>query len=98
MIDKLSGEFEKDGLVVLAVDMGESKRKVKKYLDENPRSVKIVLADDTTLAAICDAKAYPMYVVLDREGAIAGRQEGAAGEDALRHLLRRAGLGKNQDD
>jgi hypothetical protein len=32
-------------------------------------------------------------VVIDREGNIAGTQRGAAGEDALRSLLAKAGLG-----
>ncbi len=94
VVDQLSQEFNKDGLVVLAVDMGEPKRKVKKFLEDNPRAVKIVLADDTTLAAICDATSYPLYVVLNRDGEIAGRQQGAAGESALRRLLRRAGMGE----
>jgi thiol-disulfide isomerase/thioredoxin len=85
-------EFEKDGLVVLAVDMGEPRRKVKKFVDASPRPWKIVLAEDTTLAAICEAKGYPMYVLIDRDGIVAGTQHGAAGEGALRRLLSRAGL------
>lgn len=85
-------EFEKDGLVVLAVDMGEPRRKVKKYVEASPRPWKIVLAEDTTLAAICEAKGYPLYVLIDREGLVAGTQHGAAGEPALRRLLARAGL------
>jgi thiol-disulfide isomerase/thioredoxin len=91
-VDSVTKDFESKGLVVLAVDMGEPKRKVKKYLEENPRSPKIVLAEDTTLAAICEAKAYPLYVLIDREGKVAGRQHGAAGEGALRRLLSKAGL------
>jgi thiol-disulfide isomerase/thioredoxin len=91
-IESVIKDFEPKGLIVLAVDMGEPKRKVKKYLDENPRSPKIVLAEDTTLAAICEAKSYPLYVLLDREGNVAGRQHGAAGEGALRRLLGKAGL------
>ncbi len=91
-VDALGKEFEKDGLIVLAVNMGEGRRKVKKYLEASPRSCKIVLAEDTTLAAICEAKSYPLYVLIGRDGNIAGTQNGAAGEGALRRLLRRAGL------
>jgi thiol-disulfide isomerase/thioredoxin len=91
-VDALAKEFEKDGLVVLAVNMGEPRRKVKKYLETYPRSCKIILAEDTTLAAICEAKAYPLYVLIDRDSRIAGTQTGAAGEGALRRLLARAGL------
>ncbi|MBV9269397.1 MAG: TlpA family protein disulfide reductase [Acidobacteriaceae bacterium] len=92
ILDRLGKEFEKDGLVILAVDMGEPKHRVKKYLEDSPRTSKIVLAQDTTLAAICDAHSYPMYVLLDRDGRQIGDQHGAAGEKALRNLLSRAGL------
>jgi thiol-disulfide isomerase/thioredoxin len=91
-LEAVTKEFEKDGLVVLAVDMGEPRRKVKKYVEATPRPWKIVLAEDTTLAAICEAKGYPLYVLIDREGVVAGTQHGAAGEGALRRLLARAGL------
>src|SRR5437868_263357 len=53
VVERLFKEFEKDGLVVLAVNMGEPRRKVTKYLDGSPRSSKVILAEDTTLAAIC---------------------------------------------
>lgn len=91
-LESLTKEFNKDGLIVLAVDMGEPRRKVKKYLESSPRSCKIVLAEDTTLAAICEAKTYPLYILIDREGNIAGVQHGAAGESALRRLLSKAVL------
>jgi thiol-disulfide isomerase/thioredoxin len=91
-VENILKDFETKGLIVLAVDMGEPQRKVKKYLEENPRSSKVVLAEDTTLAAICEAKTYPLYVLLNREGDIVGRQHGAAGEEALRRLLTKAGL------
>jgi thiol-disulfide isomerase/thioredoxin len=92
VVEDLLKEFEKDGLIVLAVNMGEPKRKVKKYLEESPRASKMVLADDTTLAAICDANSYPLYVLVDRDGQIAGVQRGAGGERSLRRLLAKAGL------
>lgn len=91
-LETLTKEFSKDGLVVLAVDMGEPRRKVKKYLESSPRSCKIVLAEDTTLAAVCEAKTYPLYILINREGNIAGVQRGAAGESALRRLLSKAEL------
>jgi len=77
---------------VLAVNMGEPRRKVKKYLEASPRSCKIVLAQDTNLAAICEAKTYPLYILVDRDGNIADTQHGGAGEDALRRLIAKAVL------
>jgi len=91
-VETLVKEFEKDGLLVLAVNMGEPRRKVKKYLEASPRSSKVILAEDTTLAAICDAHSYPIYTLVNREGKVAGVQRGAGGERALRHLLAKADL------
>jgi len=92
MVDDLTKEFADSGLVVLAVNVGESRKKVKKYLDDSPRSCKIVLMEDTNLAALYAANAYPVYVLIDRDGNVAGIQRGAGGENALRRLLRKAGL------
>jgi thiol-disulfide isomerase/thioredoxin len=91
-LDDLATEFEKDGLVVLAVDMGESKKTVKAFLDRNPRKVNIVLMEDTNLAAMFAARSYPQYVLIDREGLVAGLQNGAGGQAPLRRMLRKAGL------
>ncbi|HEY6130309.1 MAG TPA: TlpA disulfide reductase family protein [Candidatus Acidoferrum sp.] len=96
-VEKISHEFTDKDLLVLAVNVGESKKVVKKYLDLNPRTCRVVLTEDTNLAAMYAATAYPIYVVIDREGNIAGTQRGAAGEDALRSLLAKAGIGKDPD-
>ena len=96
LLDSLDTEFHDKGLVVLAVDVNESKKTVKKYLEENPRSCRIVLTEDTNLAAMYAAHSYPIYVVIDREGNVVGTQHGAAGERALRSLLSRAGLSASE--
>ena len=92
VVDGLAREFSDRGLVILAIDVGESKKTVKKYLAEMPRACKIVLTQDTNLAAIYAAKSYPLYVLIDRDGNVAGTQRGAGGERALRSLLRKAGI------
>jgi hypothetical protein len=86
------GEFANRGLVVLAVNAGESRKKVRQYLEDSPRVPKIVLTEDTNLAAIFAARAYPFYVLIDRGGMIAATQRGAAGEGSLRRMLGKAGL------
>lgn len=92
-VENITAEFKDKGLIVLAVDVGEPKKKVKKYLEESPRSCKIVLMEDTNLAAMFGTHAYPVYVAIDRDGNFAGRQNGASGEGGLRRLLARAGMG-----
>jgi thiol-disulfide isomerase/thioredoxin len=91
-VETISDEFKDKGLIVLAVDVGEPKKKVRKYLDDSPRSCKIVLMEDTNLAAIFATKVYPVYVLIDRDGSLAGRQNGAGGENGLRRLLAKAGV------
>jgi hypothetical protein len=88
----IAREFADKGLIVLAIDVLEPGQKVKKYLTDHPRSAPIVLTKDTNLGAMYNAHSYPIYVVIDRDGNIAAEQRGAAGEAALRRLLRRAGL------
>ena len=93
LVEKLSQEFKDKGLTVLAVNVGESKKTVKKYLEQHPRTCRIVLTEDTNLAAMYQATVYPIYVVIDRDGKIVSTQRGAGGERALRHSLSRAGIG-----
>jgi len=97
-VERLNEEFGNKGLIVLAVNVGESKKTVKKYLEEHPRKSRIVLTGDTNLVAMYAAKSYHIYVVIDREGNIAGKQDGASGEAALRELVAGGGLKGVNDD
>jgi thiol-disulfide isomerase/thioredoxin len=92
LVDSIDHEFAGKGVVVLAIDVAESKKKVKQYLQDSPRSCRIVLTEDTNLAAMYQANAYPIYVVIDRDGNIAAEQRGAGGERSLRRMLRKAGV------
>src|SRR3984893_12214970 len=98
LVDDIAKEFSGKGLIVLAVDVLEPDKKVKQYLIDHPRTVPIVLTKDTNLAAMYNAQSYPIYVVIDRDGNIAGEQRGAAGEGSLRRLLSRAGLETSDSD
>jgi thiol-disulfide isomerase/thioredoxin len=91
-VDKIGHELADKGLILLAIDVGESKKTVKKYLEQHPRNCKIVMMEDTNLAAMYAATAYPIYVAIDRDGFIAGTQRGAGGEEALRRLIARGGI------
>lgn len=96
-VDKIGKELAPKGLLLLAIDVGESKKTVKKYLEQHPRDCKIVLMEDTNLAAMYQATVYPIYVVIDRDGFIAGTQRGAGGEGTLRRLIAKAGLESTGD-
>jgi len=96
-VDKIGKELAPKGLILLAIDVGESKKTVKKYLEQHPRDCRIVMMEDTNLAAMYQANAYPIYVVVDRDGFIVGTQRGAGGEAALRDLIARAGIESEGD-
>ena len=96
-VDKIGHELSDKGLILLAINVGESKKTVKKYLEQHPRNCKLVMMEDTNLAAMYQANVYPIYVVIDRDGYIAGTQRGAGGEEALRQLIARAGLESDSD-
>jgi hypothetical protein len=92
MVNDLTTEFAGKGLLVIAVDVGESKKVVQQYLKDHPRKCHVVMTGDTNLAAMYAANRYPIYVVVDRDGKIVDTRRGAGGERALRRLLARAGL------
>ena len=93
ILDNITRDFSGQGLVVLAVNVGESGDTVEKYLEEHARKCRIVLTQDTNLVAEFHPTAFPLYVLIDREGNIAGTEEGAGGDLGIRDLLNRAGLG-----
>jgi thiol-disulfide isomerase/thioredoxin len=97
LVEQINRELSGKGLIVLAIDVAESKKTVKKYLEQHPPACRIVLTEDTNLAAMYQANSYPIYVAIDRDGNIAGEQRGAGGERALRRLLARAGIEAEED-
>jgi len=92
MVNDLTAEFADKGLIVIAVDVAESKKVVQQYLKDHPRKCHIVMTGDTNLAAMYAANRYPIYVVVDRDGKIVETKRGAGGERSLRRSLARAGL------
>ena len=92
LVDAIDKELAPKGVVVLAINVAESKKKVKQYLQQTPRSCRVVLTEDTNLAAMYQANAYPIYIVIDRDGRIAAEQRGSGGERSLRRMLSKAGI------
>ena len=93
VVEKLAAEFHNQDFVVLAINVGETRQKVEAYLKENPRpGVKMVLNEDSSLPGMIAAEGFPFYVLLDKEGRVAGIQAGSGGEASLRGLLSRVDL------
>src|SRR5262249_33033071 len=73
-VDKLDKEYRDKALIVRAIDVGESKKIVKKSLEHPPPTCRIVMMEDTNLAAMYEATVYPIYVVIDKDGTISDEQ------------------------
>jgi len=48
LVNRITSEFADQGLLVLAVDVGESKKVVQQYLKDHPRSCHVVLTEIRT--------------------------------------------------
>ena len=51
-MDKLNKEYGDKGLLVLTINGRRVQKTVKKYLDQHSRATRIILTDDTNLAAM----------------------------------------------
>jgi thiol-disulfide isomerase/thioredoxin len=91
-VDEFAGKYADAGLVVIAVNVGEPRKKVLDYLKTSPRQAKIVLMEDTNLGAVFNARGFPYYIAIDAKGRVAGVQPGSGGREMLRELIGRAGL------
>lgn len=93
IVEKLAAEFKSDGLLVMAVNVGESRKVVEDYLTRSPRpNVRHVLTEDSSLPGLISPEGFPFYVLLDKDGMIAGVQAGSGGEPSLREMLSEIGL------
>lgn len=86
-LDEVERRYGSQGLVVLAIDEGESAENVQTYLREHPRSVPIVLDEDNRIAGRFGKHGLPYYVLIDKRGNIVGTQNGAGGKEALLSLV-----------
>lgn len=92
-VDRVYSDLASRGLVVIAVDVGESEADLKKYLSQNPRYPPVVMGKNTDLTALRpNSSGVPTYVVVDRNGNVVGSRTGELGEAGLRRLLQKAGM------
>ena len=91
-VDDLENRFADKGLVVLAVNVGESEDIVRANLAARPRSCHVVLNSTVNLASRLGARGYPTYVVLDANGRVIARASGSRDESWFLQAFAKAGL------
>src|SRR5258708_14873421 len=48
-VEKINREYGDKGLIVLTINVGESKKTVKKFLEQHPRKTRLIITQDTNL-------------------------------------------------
>ena len=67
-VQKISDEASSDELVILAVNVGESKEDVKHFIDQGEFSFKVLLDGEMEVAAKYGVTAFPTSVLIDENG------------------------------
>jgi thiol-disulfide isomerase/thioredoxin len=98
LVDSLPSETDSARLMILAVNVNESRGTVRAYLARFPRASKIVLKEDTDLVAMYAPRSLPLYVLIDRAGNIMAIRRGALNDQALRSLVNTIKDDLRQDD
>ena len=92
LVDKLSQEYKGKGLVVYAVNQGESAETARKYLEKNKYTTTALLDQKNDVGRQYKVSGIPTLVIIDREGKIAAHYVGVRSESVLREGLKKAGL------
>lgn len=94
VLEKLQAEFRDSGLVVAAIDIGEERAAIDKFLLTTKLSFPIVPVSETDdLFSRLPVNSFPTVVLIDRDGDIVSYEAGARGEAALRAALAKIGIG-----
>jgi thiol-disulfide isomerase/thioredoxin/outer membrane lipoprotein-sorting protein len=93
IVEKLHEDYRSQGLVVLAVDVGENRETVEKFLKTRTIPYPVIMGDEAGIPAAYGISAYPTFVMIGPDGKIASHQIGL-NESALTGIAAKAGLTK----
>lgn len=89
-VEKVAGEFEKDGVTLVAVNLQEAPEQIKSMLERHKFKVTVALDREGLVADKYKAVAIPQTVIIDREGKVARLFVGGGThfDDQLRQALK----------
>jgi len=93
IVEKLHEDYRAQGLVVLAVDVGENRETVEKFLKTRTIPYPVIMGDEAGIPGAYGVSAFPTFVMIGPDGKIASHQIGL-NETALTGIASRAGLTK----
>lgn len=92
VIAKLDKELRAKGLVVVAVNVGETAAVASGYLKKNNYTFAALLDSDSQISDRYGATGIPTVVIIDRRGNVSSHFIGVRPEQVLREALKKAGL------
>ncbi|HET9943333.1 MAG TPA: redoxin family protein [Terriglobia bacterium] len=92
-MEKLYADYRSQGLVVLAIDVGEKRETVEKFLTTKPMSYPVIMGDEAGIPSAYGVTGFPTFVMIGPDGKVAAHQLGF-NEPALTGIVAKAGINK----
>lgn len=86
-IEKVYQETKDSDLVILAVEIGESKNTVSTFISDNDYNFKVLLDQDETAAASYGFSAIPTSYFIDEKGNIVDKRTGGMSYDEMKEYI-----------
>lgn len=80
-------EFKDDGLNVLAIDIQESEKKVKSFVEKNQINYPVVLDSNAGVAMLYKVVGIPLNIILNKNGVIRYKENKPPSKKVLEKLL-----------
>ena len=87
VLNEYYDEFKNDGLEVLNIDIQESKKKVRSFVEKKSVNYPVVLDSKADVARLYKVIGIPLSIVLDKNGIIKYRNNLSPSKEVLEKLL-----------
>lgn len=88
-MNKFGEAYKDQGLIILAISVGEERDKVAQYIEEHGYTFNVLLDPDKSIAKQYGVKPIPVSIFIDKEGHIVHRKLGYLREAEMQRQLER---------
>lgn len=87
LLKEYYNEFKDDGLEVLNIDIQETERKVRSFVEKNQINYSVVLDSKAEVAMLYKVVGIPLNIIFDKNGIIKYRENRPPSKETLEKLL-----------